>query len=306
MSRAGQSLLTKRFLKDLYADPGYGDNWFNSGKFNPLARNVRTHAVMSGNTHNCKTCTKKVMTKECWDNAHYVFCPCWEDHKEQRVRCAERYLLESGGCIKHPRVSNRPAQYLYTMAKGIELPDGVLDDDKKQVEEPRLDPKAQFQRDQEVLNERILNLEASGKAVTQEYTDKYWEGIRLNKEKLENELKIATKQAREAHRDDANGRSVRFASTKLQPGKSVYTRKKKGGSKNDSIPESAVENKRSYAPKSRHAIAKAPMERSVIQEEPEPAAPSADERITGLLGLVDKRERDREDKDKKKKRHLHR
>ncbi|KAF1955308.1 hypothetical protein CC80DRAFT_549512 [Byssothecium circinans] len=173
----GGSNLTEDFIKELYSCPGYGNNHYNDGGFDPNTKNLRSGTTMKSNTHHCKPCNKP-MTKRCWDRAEYIFCPRWVTRfkvvagvrTKVRVRCAERVLLNSAGCGEHPRNSEPMTQALYNGAKGAELNMEMFKDpnptENYAVPPPESNESAGESAE---LDELIDKMEADGEEVTEEF-----------------------------------------------------------------------------------------------------------------------------------------
>jgi hypothetical protein len=168
----------KRELRQLYGSFGTHD-LFNSGNFNPLTRNLTTGKILNRG-HHCERCESK-MTKACFEDFHYAFCPTFVTRNGSRVRCGERLALRSDGCGEHKKCKgyNRP---LYRAAKGEDVDLSEFDDPEpwNLVDEPKTG-EHDYEREKIELAELIEDVIRKKGSLPPNFEAEYWAVRKIEK-----------------------------------------------------------------------------------------------------------------------------
>jgi hypothetical protein len=219
---AKQSSLIAKMLKQLYST--YGENdLYNSGRFNPLTRNL-TSGVILNQAHHCERCQGK-MSRSCFESLHYAFCATWVTTEDGvRERCGERFCLRSQGCGKHSKVQGFNGPF-YRAAQNEDIELSEFDDPElSKPVVPEANPnveEAQLSLVDEAAEAHIATYGYLPDSFHNDYYAKRADELRLQS-KMIREATIA--QVREAtvaqQQANKNGR------TKAKPGKTVATKRK--------------------------------------------------------------------------------
>jgi hypothetical protein len=251
-----------RLYKEYASNPS--EDLYNNGDLNPLLRNLRTGKLLVRG-HHCEKC-KAPMTKSCYEKMHYAFCSAWTTvgvtengkHVRRRVRCGERFRVESGGCGKHNKTQGFNHGFVEAEKHGQCAPDAFDDLTPGDTSEDE-----DVDDDEDLLCKAREQMLAAGEKVPHDFEIKYWEA----KKKVERDLEVESRKAG-GKRDSAVDVGSSDTKTTKKERKDVKRAKSLGiAPENEAIPAGKA---KSYAPARGKKTAKAaPIERlSSIEESP--------------------------------------